>query len=813
MTDRQQKVQEAREGELYRLLVENVKDYAIFVIDPEGRVDSWNPGAERLLGFREEEMIGQSIAVFFTPEDIEKGFPQREMEQALEQGWGNDDRWHVRKDGSRFWCSGTLTPLWDEGKKLRGFAKIMRDMTDRKRAEEALRQSEQRLRRMVNTEGIGVLIFDGTGTVVDANDTFLGLVGYSREDVAAKALTWRSMTPPEYVAVSEGQMAGLARTGRFGPYEGEYFRKDGSRSWMVFAGTGLGDGAAAECCTDIGDRKRAEEALTQSKARLSAELEAMTRLHAVSTRLFDCRDIGAALDEILDASIAIQKAGMGDAQLYDPQSQALGIAARRGCGQEFPNQFRSVGPGGGTACARTVRSGERVVIKDVQKEPGYEPYREAAAAAGYRAVNSTPLVSRQGELLGVLSTHFGPPHRPSERDLRMPDLYARQAADIMDRLTGEKLLRDADRHKDEFLATLAHELRNPPAPIRRALQILKMPRVDAATVQRSREMMERQLHRLVRLVDDLLGVSRVMRGKIGLRRERVELASVVARAVETVRPPVGARGHELSVRLPNESLPLDADPVRVAQVVGNLLTNAAKYTEPGGRIRLTATREGTEAVLRIEDNGIGIAPDVLPRIFDLFVQVDHATTKAQGGLGIGLTLVKNLVEMHDGSVEARSAGLGKGSEFVVRLPLTAKTVEKEAGPDTPLTADSPRPTGHRLLVVDDNRDAADSLAMLLQLQGHEVRVAHSGPAALEMTKGYAPDVVFLDIGMPGMDGYEVARRLRQQPGLEKVVLAALTGWGQQEDRRRTADAGFDHHLVKPPDPKAMEGVLAQSKKH
>lgn len=219
-------------------------------------------------------------------------------------------------------------------------------------------------------------------------------------------------------------------------------------------------------------------------------------------------------------------------------------------------------------------------------------------------------------------------------------------------------------------------------------------------------------------------------------------------------------------------------------------------------------------MLRILDNGIGIAPDVLPRIFDLFVQVDHAATRSQGGLGIGLTLVKNLVEMHGGTVEAHSAGLGEGCEFVVRLPLSGRTVEKDASPDTPLTADTPRPTGHRLLVVDDNQDAADSLAVLLMLQGHEVRVAHGGPAALEITKGYAPDVVFLDIGMPGMDGYDVARRLRQQPGLENVVLAALTGWGQQEDRRRTAEAGFDHHLVKPPEPKAVEGVLAQlNRKH
>jgi CheY-like chemotaxis protein/two-component sensor histidine kinase len=315
------------------------------------------------------------------------------------------------------------------------------------------------------------------------------------------------------------------------------------------------------------------------------------------------------------------------------------------------------------------------------------------------------------------------------------------------------------------------------------------------------------------MVDDLLDVSRVMRGKIDLRRERVELATVVARAVETVQPLVDAQRQQLSVRLPSETLPLDADPVRLAQVVGNLLTNAAKYTDPGGRIWLTAERDGTMAALRVRDDGIGIAPHMLPRIFELFVQVDHTSTKAQGGLGIGLTLVKNLVEMHNGTVEAKSEGLGKGSEFIVRLPISARGLDQDHGGEAGRRAqESPSPSGYRLLVVNDNQDAADSLAMLLRLQGHEVRVSYSGMAALEMTKTYTPDVVFMDIGMPGMDGYEAARRMREQPGLGTIVMAALTGWGQQEDRRRTAEAGFNHHLVKPPEPDALEEVLADLKR-
>jgi CheY-like chemotaxis protein/two-component sensor histidine kinase len=325
-------------------------------------------------------------------------------------------------------------------------------------------------------------------------------------------------------------------------------------------------------------------------------------------------------------------------------------------------------------------------------------------------------------------------------------------------------------------------------------------------------MMERQVHHLMRLVDDLLDMSRVMRGKIELRKERVELATLLARAVETVQPFINAQGHQLHISAETHSLLLDVDPVRLVQVIGNLLTNAAKYTPSQGSIWVTAERGVGEAVLKVRDSGIGIAEDLLPHVFELFVQAEQGSARSQGGLGIGLTLVKNLVEMHGGTVEVRSGGLEKGSEFEVRLPLAAKEDgerhENESGSRQQQRAGS---SSHRLLVVDDNEDAAVSLARLLRLRGHEVRVAHDGPAGLALAASYLPTMVFLDIGMPGMDGYEVARRIRQLPGLERVALAALTGWGQQEDRRRTAEAGFDRHLVKPLEPEALESLLAELK--
>jgi PAS domain S-box-containing protein len=422
------------------------------------------------------------------------------------------------------------------------------------------------------------------------------------------------------------------------------------------------------------------------------------------------------------------------------------------------------------------------------------------------SMNTAPLRDPDGSMTGVIVSFTD-----ITRTKRLEEELRRASAELEDRVRKRtEDLAEADRRKDEFLATLAHELRNPLAPIRNSLQILKMARVDAATADRAREMMERQVHQLVRLVDDLLDVSRVMRGKIDLRRERVELAAVMARAVETTQPLFDTLGHELEIAVPAESLLLEADPVRLSQVFGNLLTNAAKYTERGGRVSVAAERDGPEAVVRVRDSGIGIAPEMLSRIFELFVQADPTTTKAQGGLGIGLTLVKSLVEMHQGTIAARSDGVGQGSEFVVRLPLAPPAPEEPKGrPGDGEGQISGSSSCRRVVVVDDNRDAADSLALLLRLQGHEVQVAHDGPTALKLAALDRPEMVFLDIGMPGMDGYEVARKLRQTPGLEAMVLVAVTGWGTPEARQHTADAGFDFHLTKPVEPRLLDDLLAR----
>jgi signal transduction histidine kinase/CheY-like chemotaxis protein len=364
---------------------------------------------------------------------------------------------------------------------------------------------------------------------------------------------------------------------------------------------------------------------------------------------------------------------------------------------------------------------------------------------------------------------------------------------------------DADRRKNEFLATLAHELRNPLAPIRNAVGLLRLSGAAGPAAQ-VWEMMDRQVDHMVRLVDDLMEVSRITRGKIELRMGVVDLAEAIAAAVETSRPLIDAARHELTIELPPEALLIEGDAVRLAQVISNLLNNAVRYTDPGGRIGIAAKRDEGSAVIMVSDTGIGIAADALPRVFDMFVQANARDSRAQSGLGIGLTLVRSLVEMHGGSVAARSAGAGLGSEFLVRLPL--------ARHDTRLAPAAAGATGRtipglpRVMVVDDNRDAADSLAAVLKLLGAEVRVSHDGRSALDELEAFRPAAVFLDLGMPGMDGYETARHMRAREAARDTMIIALTGWGQESDRRQTEAAGFNQHLVKPADITALRAVLA-----
>jgi PAS domain S-box-containing protein len=377
--------------------------------------------------------------------------------------------------------------------------------------------------------------------------------------------------------------------------------------------------------------------------------------------------------------------------------------------------------------------------------------------------------------------------------------------DITDRKRMEQALKEQDRRKDEFLATLAHELRNPLAPISNSLHILDRSGDDPGQRRQAHAAIRRQLNHLVRLVDDLLDVSRITRDKLELRRGRVELEPIIRQALEGCCPAADRELHEFVVKLPEEPVLLDADPVRLAQVLNNLLNNACKYTPAGGRIEVAVEKKDREVAIAVRDSGIGMPPDQLGTVFEMFAQCHGSDERATGGLGIGLTLVKRLVELHGGHVEARSAGRGTGSEFIVSLPAAA---DREAASDSRQGENPAAPVARRVLVVDDNRDSADSLGLLLQLHGHETRVAYDGLAAVEEAERFAPEIVLLDLGLPKLNGIDACRRMREQPWGREMTIVALTGWGQEKDRRRSKDAGFDEHVVKPVEAGVLSRLLS-----
>ncbi len=557
--------------------------------------------------------------------------------------------------------------------------------------------------------------------------------------------------------------------------------------------------------------RKSERRLTDTLAernvtarQLEQDQAALTRLQSLSTKLVPAGDLQTLLGEIVAASAELTGTGMGSILLWDPTTQRLRIAAHRGYDAALRDYFeqREFAPPHPASTAL-----ERLVVDDIDGlPPALTEVSEIALLRreGIRALQSTALVDREGNLLGRLSNHFATPHQPSERELRYVDLLARITADVIERASAEQALRDSNRHKDAFIATLAHELRGPLAPMMNSLELLERAGNDAVIAARARGILLRQLRQLTRLVDDLVDVSRISRDKLELRKGRVELRPILDQAIESCAELARTLGHELSVSVDPHPIHLHADPARLVQVFGNLLNNAYKYTSPNGRIGLRAGREDGALVVRVTDSGIGIAPEELESVFEIFTQSGGSVNQQQGGLGIGLYLVKRLVELHDGSVEARSAGTGYGSEFVVRLPiLTDEAVAEDAVRNGP----SPTIVPKRFLVVDDNRDSVSTLDALLQLHGHETRTAHDGAQALGLLDAFHPDVVLLDLGMPNLNGFDTCRRIRELPWGGGVLIVALTGWGSPEDRRRTNEAGFDHHFIKPVEYGALMQVL------
>jgi PAS domain S-box-containing protein len=622
------------------------------------------------------------------------------------------------------------------------------------------------------------------------------LVGTSPETCQPSGEIWlRAIHPADRERV-DGEMRAAVEVRREIDIELRIVRPDGAVRWVSAKGQTLYDEAGAPrrmvgVTFDITERQLAEAALRESEERFRTAAENM----------IDCFGIYSAVRDgdgkIADFRIEYVNAAACENNLMQKQDQVGRLLCEILPAHRESGLFDEY-------CA-VVETGEPLIRETVTYEDEYteDEYtrRRLKRSFDIRA-------AKLGD--GFIAAWRDVTERKrTEQAAQESGERARAQAEELTALMN--VLSETDQRKDEFLAMLAHELRNPLAPICNAARVMRRLAPPGSQLQQMLEVIERQTDQLTRLVDDLLDVSRISQGKITLRKEKIDLLTVVGRAVETSRPLIDAGGHRLTVSLPSESPRLEGDLTRLAQVISNLLNNAAKYTEKGGNIWLTAEVLDGEVLLRVKDDGIGIPAVVLPRVFDLFVQADRGLDRAQGGLGIGLTLVKNIVGMHGGAVRALSAGPGQGSEFVVHLPVLAEPAYPARAEATdPLVAgESRKASARRILVVDDNVDSAESMALLLGMEGQDVRTAYDGPGAIEVAGTFQPHVVLLDIGLPGMNGHEVAVHLRERLEMRKTVLIALTGYGQLEDRQRSMDAGFDHHLTKPIDYERL-GALIRS---
>jgi PAS domain S-box-containing protein len=620
--------------QVFRLLVEGVTDYAIFMLDPEGHIASWNPGAERLKGYRREEIVGRHFSTFYTQEAKDRAWPEHELEVASREGRFEDEGWRVRKDGTMFWANVVITALRDKNGRLQGFAKITRDLTERRSAEERLRESEEGFRLLLEgVQDYAVFMLDPEGRVTSWNTGAQRITGYSASEIIGHSFE-RFFLPADVAAGRPANELREAMLNRRSEDRGWRLRKDGSRFWAEAVVTSLRDASGrmrgfAKVVRDLSDRKRIES------------------------------------------------------------------------------------------------------------------------------------------------------------------------------------LEEQGRNLTEFLAMLAHELRNPLAPISNAVAIIAASEQGNSRIRWAREVIERQANHLTRLVDDLLDVSRITRGKLRLKSAPMDLADSVRRAIEATRPLIDRRHHRLHLEAPAEPVMVHGDSTRLTQVVLNLLNNAAKYTPEGGDISVELEAVDGEATVSVRDNGMGIAPQMIEGIFDLFAQGDRTIDRSEGGLGIGLTLAKRIVALHGGTIKAESPGPGGGAQFTVTLPkLDTRSAEgAPLGAITRLPDGSPRKS---ILVVDDNSDAASSIAMLLRMHGQEVEVEERGLSAIERLKARRPDILLLDLGLPDVSGYEVAREARKLAGGDRIRIYALTGYGQHEDRRRTVEAGFDGHLVKPIAPADLVALVVDS---
>ncbi len=760
-----------------------------------------------LTGYTERELLGLTFAEITHPDD-------READAAiiLPVLRGERDSWYsqkryVRRDGGVVWVEVRGTLLRNTAGAPERTLALIEDVTERRRREDTLRQNEERYRLALDAGRMGAWDWDIPGNRVVWSDRLYEFHGLEPGSFAGTVEAFAEVVHPEDRERAQRTIEHVLRTGD--PYELEFrtLRPDGSIRWLLTTGRVLfgDDGLPVRMLgltLDITARRRAEDALRSRAEELSLLVDLGTQaLGEPDVDAFLAGALGRVAATMQDVDVTFTE--------YLRETERLRL--RAGTGWAAPPHELEVHPAEGDSQAVVAfRLGQPILSTDIRTDSRFRAHPLLLENGVVSSV--TVVVPGPRGPAGVLGVHSTVRREFTSDEAQFLQSVAGLISLALERGGLESELRrrvaelaTADREKDEFLAMLAHELRNPLAPIVNAVEVLRLRGPQDPALQRQRDIIERQARHLARMVDDLLEVSRVSRGKVNLRLEPVDLVTLADQAAASVRPLMQQRQHSLTVSLPPGPVMVHGDPTRVTQVLTNLLNNAAWYTDPGGAVELVLEADGAHATVRVRDNGRGIAPDLLPRVWDLFVQGERSLARTEGGLGVGLTLVKHLVELHDGAVEAHSAGPGLGAEFVVRLPvLPAAQPSRHASPAA--AGDLAEAPGS-VLVVEDNPDAAETLAVLLEAWGLSVRVAPDGVTALSLAAESHPEVVLLDLGLPGMDGYTVARQLREACGPRRVRLVALTGYGRGEDRRRAEEAGFDHFLTKPVDPVRLRLLL------